>query len=215
MTAALIVSNLLLWAAVVVLALTVAALVRQVGVLHECITPAGALVTRAGPEVGESAPAMTVATLAGENIEIGGSRPAGATLLFFVSPTCPVCKALLPAVESVARAEGRDVRVVLASDGELDEQRRFVAAEALERFPYVVSTELGLAYRVAQLPYAVLIDADAIVRAKGIVNTREHLESLFEAERRGVASVQAFVAAATDTADAREQGRSVVAGSRS
>jgi hypothetical protein len=31
------------------------------------------------------------------------------------------------------------------------------------------------------------------VRAKGLVNTREHLESLFEAKERGVASLQEFV----------------------
>jgi methylamine dehydrogenase accessory protein MauD len=51
-----------------------------------------------------------------------------------------------------------------------------------------------MTYAVGKLPYAVLIDADGIIRAKGIVNTREHLESLFEAERRGVASIQQYLA---------------------
>jgi methylamine dehydrogenase accessory protein MauD len=46
---------------------------------------------------------------------------------------------------------------------------------------------------VAKLPYAVLIDEAGIVRAKGLVNTREHLESLFEAKERGVGSIQEFV----------------------
>jgi methylamine dehydrogenase accessory protein MauD len=57
-----------------------------------------------------------------------------------------------------------------------------------------VSTQIGMTYAVGKLPYAVLIDADGIIRAKGIVNTREHLESLFEAERRGVASIQQYLA---------------------
>ncbi len=39
-----------------------------------------------------------------------------------------------------------------------------------------------------------LIDHDGIIRAKGLVNSREHLESLFEAKERGVASVQEYVA---------------------
>ena len=39
------------------------------------------------------------------------------------------------------------------------------------------------------------IDAEGVIRAKGIVNTREHLESLFEAKERGVASVQEYMAA--------------------
>ena len=41
---------------------------------------------------------------------------------------------------------------------------------------------------------AVLIDAEGIIRAKGLVNTREHLESLFEAKERGVASLQEHLA---------------------
>ncbi|MGH9884757.1 MAG: methylamine dehydrogenase, partial [bacterium] len=40
----------------------------------------------------------------------------------------------------------------------------------------------------------VLIDASGVVRAKGLVNSREHLESLFEAMDHGVASIQEFVA---------------------
>ena len=40
---ALIASNLLLWVLVIVLAAVVLALVRQIGVLHERLAPAGAL----------------------------------------------------------------------------------------------------------------------------------------------------------------------------
>jgi hypothetical protein len=42
----------------------------------------------------------------------------------------------------------------------------------------------------------VLIDGDGVIRAKGLVNTREHLESLLEAKERGVESVQAYLARA-------------------
>ena len=38
-----------------------------------------------------------------------------------------------------------------------------------------------------------LIDEEGIVAAQGLVNTREHLESLFEAQRRGVASIQEYL----------------------
>ena len=51
----------------------------------------------------------------------------------------------------------------------------------------------GCSIEVAKLPYAVLIDGDGVIRAKGLVNTREHLESLFEAERLGVASLQEYL----------------------
>ena len=61
-----------------------------------------------------------------------------------------------------------------------------------------VSAPLGVTYEVAKLPYAVLIDGAGILRAKGLVNTREHLDSLFEAKERGVASIQDFLQAAED-----------------
>jgi len=32
-----------------------------------------------------------------------------------------------------------------------------------------------------------------VIRARGLVNTREHLESLFEAMERGVGSVQEYL----------------------
>ena len=45
---------------VLVLAAVVVALVRQIGILHERVAPAGALVGREGPRVGEPAPRLTV-----------------------------------------------------------------------------------------------------------------------------------------------------------
>jgi methylamine dehydrogenase accessory protein MauD len=172
----------------------VAALVRQIGVLHERVAPAGALALGHGPAVGEAAPVVAVEDLAGAPREVGGPSPEGrSTLVFFLSPTCPVCKALLPVLASVARAEGERLRIVLASDGPRAEHEAFVREQGLRTFPYVLSPALGITYGVSRVPYAVLIDAGGVVRAKGLVNTREHLESLFEATERGVASIQDFI----------------------
>lgn len=194
MTTALLVSNLILWVAVLVLAGLVVALVRQVGVLYERVAPAGALMAGRGPAVGEAAPVIAVETLGGGTRTIGGVRgDRRSTLLFFLSPTCPVCKELLPALRSIARAEEERLEIVLASDGPPAEHERFVARAGLERFVYVLSAPLGVAHKVSKLPYAVLIDAAGVVRGKGLVNSREHLESLFEAQERGVASIQDFV----------------------
>lgn len=191
MTTALVVSNVVLWGLVVVLAAIVAALTRQIGVLYERVAPAGALMVARGPKVGEAAPVLTAPALDGGTRALGGARPDGrSTLLFFLSPTCPVCKELLPALRSAAQLERRWLDVVLASDGPAAEHTTFVRERRLEEFPYVLSAPLGIAYEVAKLPYAVLIDGTGVVRAKGLVNTREHLESLFEAQERGLASIQ-------------------------
>lgn len=195
MTQALVVSNVLLWILVVVLAIVVLALVRQIGILHERVAPAGALLGREGPSPGERAAALALEDFAGRRLVVGGREPSGLdTLLLFVSPTCPVCKALLAAARSLRDAESGSLRLVLASDGPRAEHSAFVAAQGLEEECYVLSTELGLLYQVGRLPHAVLLDAEGVVRARGLVNSREHLESLCEAKRRGVASLQDHLA---------------------
>jgi methylamine dehydrogenase accessory protein MauD len=193
---ALLVSNIVLWIAVVILTGIVLALVRQIGVLYERVAPAGALVVGSGPKAGEAAPEFSVADLTGTMQMIGGRRDDGRSrLLFFLSPTCPVCKTLLPALESIAGSEREWLDVVLASDGLKKEHEAFVEEYHLERFPYLLSAELGIGYRVGRLPHAVLIDGDGVIRSTGLVNSREHLESLFEASERGVASLQEYMAA--------------------
>jgi methylamine dehydrogenase accessory protein MauD len=51
-----------------------------------------------------------------------------------------------------------------------------------------------MTYQVSRLPFAALLDAAGKLRARGLVNSREHLESLFEAQRLGVASLQEYFA---------------------
>lgn len=188
------VSMVLLWVAVLVLAALVLALARQVGVLHERVLPAGALLLGSGARPGEAAPEHVLKDLGGRDVRIGGRREDGRhTLLFFLSPTCPVCKTLLPVLRSARKAEAAWLDIVLASDGDLQEQHRFVEQEGLGSFPYVVSRDLGVSYRVGKLPYAYLIDDAGVLRTGGLVNSREHLESVFNAKELAVASVQDYL----------------------
>ena len=193
----LVISNILLWLIVVVLSFVVLALVRQLGVLHERITPVGALMLAKGLKVGEPAPALTLNDLNGRSLAVGAPRADGlSTLIMFVAPSCPVCKALLPVLKSSRKSEQSWLEIVLASDGDSAEQKEFVMAQGLQTFAYIVSASLGMSYQVSRLPYAALIDADGTLRARGLINSREHLESLFEAKRLGVASIQEYLDAA-------------------
>ena len=190
---ALAVSNVLLWVLVLALAAVVLALTRQLGVLHQRIAPAGALMLNRGLSLGEPAPVLELAALDGRELTVGAARADGrSTLLLFVSPSCPVCKSLLPAVKSSRRDERSWMDVILASDGDAAEQREFVRAQGLEQIPSGVSAALGLAYQVSRLPFAALLDERGVLRARGLVNSREHLESLFEAKRLGVGSLQEY-----------------------
>jgi methylamine dehydrogenase accessory protein MauD len=186
------VSVVLLWAAVIALGLLVWALSRQVGVLFERVAPMGALVTDAGPAVGDASPSFTLTGIQSENVTIGGpaARPM---LLFFLSPSCPVCKKLIPVLKALQRDEKRALSIVLASDGEQAEHLQFVREQGLEKLPYVLSTDLGMGYRVSRLPYAVLLDAQGVVAAKGLVNSREQLDSLLNAHDMRTPTIQQYL----------------------
>jgi methylamine dehydrogenase accessory protein MauD len=192
MTDSLIMSNILLWLAVLTLLIVVLALSRQIGILYERVAPMGALMMDTGPNVGEVAPVFDLPSLDGRQIVIGAAA-ARSTLLFFLSPTCPVCKKLLPILQSISSAESKWLDLVFASDGEQPEHEAFRRRAGLSAFPYVLSVELGMRWRISKLPYAVLIDERGIVRAKGLVNSREQIDSLFTAREMGVASVQDYM----------------------
>ena len=193
------ISMWLLWAVVIILALTVLALARQVGVLHERVAPAGALLNGAGPGVGETAPRIETRALAGNALIVGSTLPKGrALLMLFVSQACPICKKLIPVAEDFARSERLEVLYV--GDGELTEQQRFVQQSGIEPGRFVNGPEIGLAYRVDKLPYAVLLDDTGLIAAKGLVNSREHLESLIIAKESGFATLQSYLKAQPEAA---------------
>ena len=192
MNDALLISNVFLWLVVLALLLVVWALARQIGVLYERVAPMGALMIDQGPKVGDAAPSFSLTSIAGGMVSIGGQLGRG-QLLFFLSPTCPVCKKLLPVIRSIATSEKAWLDIVLASDGELPQHKAFYEKADLSTFPYVLSTELGMTYQISKLPYAVLIDEHGAIRGKGLVNSREQLESLFVAKETGVASIQEFI----------------------
>jgi methylamine dehydrogenase accessory protein MauD len=185
---------------ILALAVMVFGLTRQIGILHERLAPMGAMISDHGPEVGEMAPALSIRSMAHESIQIGGRSPTlKTTLLMFVSPDCPVCKKLLPIAKSFSRRE--DLNVIMIGDGDIDEQRQMIEQEGLQSLPYVVGPEIGMAFQVGKLPYAILIDGEGVIRAKGLVNSREHLESLVVAREAGFGSIQAYL----NARDARQQ----------
>lgn len=190
----LIVSQFLLWVVVALLVITVLALARQIGVLHERIAPMGALVADNGPKAGDLAPHLHARTLDGRPLALGpGHMSAKPTLLLFVAPSCPVCKKIIPIARAVAASE--DLDLVFIGDGDLDEQRKMVQRHGLQDYPFANSPEIGLAFHVGKLPYGVLIRSDGVLAAKGLVNTREHLESLVVAKETGFPTVQAYLRA--------------------
>lgn len=184
----------LLWIVVICLSAAVLALARQVGVLHERVAPAGALLNAAGPGVGEPSPRLEVRALAGNSITVGSKLvPGNALLLLFVSQTCPICKKLIPIAMDFAKSER--LEVLFIGDADLSEQRKLIDQFGLAESRFINGPEIGMTYRVDKLPYAVLLDDAGVIAAKGLVNSREHFESLIIAKETGFASIQSYLKA--------------------
>ncbi|WP_133492177.1 methylamine dehydrogenase accessory protein MauD [Alcanivorax sp. 24] len=188
---ALLISNILLWCLLIALALVVFSLIRQIGVLHGRIAPAGALMVDKGVAVNQPAPQVTAEDLLGRPVNFGYANDH-TQLLFFLSPTCPICKSLLPALRAIDKARD-DLEVVYISDGEPEQQKKLIKEFGLENSRYVVSPQVGMTYQIGKLPYAVMIDRQGVLKAKGLVNSREHLDSLFETEHLGAATLQEYL----------------------
>ncbi|HSG93278.1 MAG TPA: methylamine dehydrogenase accessory protein MauD [Methylotenera sp.] len=196
----LVASNVLLWGAFLALAALMLGVIRQIGLLHERSAPLGAMMIDHGPDIGERSPVFSVSTIEGESLTVGRALSAGRpSLLMFTGPSCPVCAKLLPIIRSVAAAEGTDV--ILISDGTQAEHREFLKKHPLDGERYVVSAEIGMRYQVSKVPYGVLLDADGVIQSKGLCNTREHVESLFETTRLGHASLQSFMKQSTSATE--------------
>ena len=188
----LLVSNLLLWGLIILLTVMALALARQVGVLNDRVAPAGALTPTSGPKIGEITEGIETTDLEGNSITIGGPDSKKPILVLFISPTCPVCKTLVPTAISLSVHEKIDL--IFASDGgSIFEHQTYVKDLALDNYRYVLSESLGIHYGVSKLPFALLIDENGVLSGKGLVNTREHLESLVEARETGVSTLQEYM----------------------
>jgi len=192
MLTVLIVSQILSWVVILGLGLALLALARQVGVLHVRLAPAGALLSGKGPVVGEAAPVLDALTMEGVSIAIGKPLDKGLKqLLLFVSPHCPLCKELIPIAKNFAKTEKLDI--IFVGDDDPDEQRAMIARLEMGGLPFVNSSIVGRSFHVDRLPHAVLIGGDGVLLSKGLVNSREHLESLVTAHEMGVVSVQDYL----------------------
>jgi thiol-disulfide isomerase/thioredoxin len=145
-----VVSYVLLWLAVLGLSVMVVGLLRQVGVLHTRLRPLGVHFAGEGPERLAAAPPVPGADYADHTM----------TLVAFSSPTCEVCRALLPSLHAMER-QYRDLQLIVIELGE-DTQPVFSA------------------FGVRSTPYVVTVDRHGIVQGRGVANSLEQVEVLVE-----------------------------------
>ena len=192
MLTSLIISQILSWVVILGLGVALLALARQVGVLHIRVAPAGALTTSGGPAVGDATIKIDARSIDGAPVTVGGhAHGTPLRLLMFVSAQCPLCKAIIPMAKSFARDER--VALTFVGDDDVAAQRAMIAQLGLETYMFVNGPDVGQAFGVAKLPFAVLLDAEGTILSKGLVNSREHLESLVVAHEMGIKTVQDYI----------------------
>jgi hypothetical protein len=141
--------------AVAALAVAVLALAREVGMLRLRLGPGAAL------EIAHEGPEVGGATALVDRFRFGGR--AELALAVFTAESCRVCAALAPAIDSLRREP-------------------LVAVEVFEE-----STDRDVwdALAIPGAPYAVALERDGMVAAKGTFNNLAQLESILAtAERR-------------------------------
>ena len=144
------------------LAVVVLALAREVGMLRLSVAPRGALeVAHEGPEVG---------ALQRARGRLRRARPGQLGLAVFTSEGCGLCRVLAPAIDALRRAPARRrcARSTRSSDADA-----WAAAD------------------VPGSPFAVALDVDGTVLAKGTFNTGAQLESVLAAAERRRGAVRA------------------------
>lgn len=189
---ALILAQGALWIIVLLTAGVALLLLKQVKSLYRKIAPLGALApvqptaTRLDPH--------PLTTLDGQEVTIGGQRPDGRKqLLLFVSGTCPISQKMSSITRDFCTRENLDLLFV--GDDTPKAQDAAVSALGITRRDMVNSATIGRLLGVDRVPFAVMLTPDGTVEARGLVNNREHLESLLSVTETGYSSIQSFLGA--------------------
>jgi thiol-disulfide isomerase/thioredoxin len=127
---------------------------------------------RQGPEVGTRARQQRLETVSGEQRVL--PAPGAATMLTFMSTDCTLCKRIKPTLAQVA-AEVEEVELVVLCAGAPDEVREWAHGLGdVAVFPDPAH-RVAARYRIGMTPFLVGVDADGIVRARGLFNDEQGL----------------------------------------
>jgi len=143
-------SYVMLWVSVVVMALAIVALLRQIGVLHARLQPLGVHFAGEGPERLVPAPLP----------DLFDYRSSRLTLIAFTSVDCQICASLAPGIRA------------------LDRQFDDLAVHVVTHGPGTAPT--FAAFNVISTPYLVTADRQGIVRVRGVANSLEQIEEMIE-----------------------------------
>lgn len=161
--------------AIVVIAVILYLLMRQLGFVLQRVSPTGARGSTAGPRVGENLSHYIPGLVDGE-------AATRAKLIVFGSDACSICAQIKAGAEKLAKDWWPDADIYLIYD--CDYGTEASKPERISRGVYFqrhcsLRKELGATF----VPLGVVADRYGTVVGKGVVNEIAHLESLLELER--------------------------------
>ena len=163
------------------LAVVVLSLARQVGILHDRLSPAGMQRSRNEIQPGDVVPTEGLTAISGATADLAGKQAA----LLFMSAECPICKNVLPAFEDAVAASGFEPYWVAdgmpGPSGEVPDYGRYAAEQRLDEDRLLISQELALTLGVQQIPALVLLDGEQKLVAREVLNGPRQLAGLFAA----------------------------------
>lgn len=182
----LIVSVVLLWILVLLLAILVILLYRQFGLIY--IGSKGRI-EQTGLQVGTQAPTTLQLEVEGEMAawDLQSDSDLRATFVLMSSPNCELCAYLIPRLNSSAETWRHAVRFLVVDRGDPNVPGPFRELPHEREWTYAISPDGNMhhTFDVDATPFAFVLDSDAKVLAKGLVNVPEHVDGLIERGLKG------------------------------
>ncbi len=161
-------SYIALWGLLLIVSALLVGVLRQITALH-------AYCVRNDPEWGlplaSMAPALPERDLFGRRLSLGASR-GKKTLLYFVSRHCSSCRAAMRLVPLLSEAVDEFELVLIVGSSETDSRMFLEEHRRKDAFPgvHVVADPSGrlmAEYKVAAVPYVVVVDEAGRIGARG------------------------------------------------
>jgi methylamine dehydrogenase accessory protein MauD len=173
----LLISIIVLWAAILLLSFLVLGSLRALGIVNwrvdqlELTRPSR--LGRDGLKAGTKAPDFTLPCATGGEISLHDFT-GRKVLLVFTQSGCGPCHDMVPEFNRV-QAKGEH-QVVVVNNGEPGDSREW-ADEIHARFPVLMQEKFSVAkrYEIFATPFAFLIDEQGIIASSGIVGSAQYL----------------------------------------
>jgi methylamine dehydrogenase accessory protein MauD len=182
MITVLVISSILLWLALLGVALLLLGTLKAMTFLRwrleqlQATTPVRK--GRSGLKVGTKAPAFTLAGVGGSDVSLA-DYSGRKVFLVFVQTGCGPCHAVAPELNRL-HANGK-YQVLVVSNGEPEAVAKW-AAEVQAEFPVLVQDRWSVSkrYEVLATPFAFLIGENGVIASSGFVSNKQYMAFVLE-----------------------------------